>query len=64
MKEFHALALVLLAGAAVTPPPHPVVSLVVLVTVDQLRGGLLSADTSALAAAGLRVDSVARALAL
>jgi hypothetical protein len=37
MKEFQALALAFLAGSLVTPPPRPVVSLVILVTVDQLR---------------------------
>ena len=41
MKEFQALALAFLAGSPV-PPPHPTVSLVVLVTVDQLRPDYLA----------------------
>ena len=42
MKEFAAVALVLIGGPPVTPPPRPVVSLVVLVTVDQLRPDYLA----------------------
>lgn len=37
MKVFQALALALITGAPATPPPRPAVSLVVFVTVDQLR---------------------------
>jgi hypothetical protein len=42
MKEFQVLALALLAGSPVIPPPRPPVSLVILITVDQLRPDYLT----------------------
>ena len=42
MIDLQALALALLAGSPVSPPPRPAVSLVVLVTVDQLRPDYLA----------------------
>jgi hypothetical protein len=42
MKVFQALALALLTGAPATPAPRPAVSLVVFVTVDQLRPDYLT----------------------
>ncbi len=42
MKVFQALVLALITGAPATPPPRPAISLVVLVTVDQLRPDYLT----------------------
>jgi hypothetical protein len=42
MKEVQALALAFLAGSPVIPPPRPPVSLVILITVDQLRPDYLT----------------------
>jgi arylsulfatase A-like enzyme len=42
MIDLQALALAFLAGSPVPPPPRPAVSLVVLVTVDQLRPDYLT----------------------